>query len=166
MLRGLSGIELQGRKVSDPIGFGTVFGVVEHVEFTMAIHALNQRLEINAYVGRGHSHGVRTDSVGVPASDIGVYLQPLVQGVNCHCEFNVFYNAENRSEADRVKRLSALAIRSQISHGAFFSRPYEPNVEMIMNRDAASVNALRKIKAIIDPENIMNPGSSASRSMD
>ena len=98
------------------------------------------------------------DSVGVPASDIGVYLQPLVQGVNCHCEFNVFYNAENRSEADRVKRLSALAIRSQMSHGAFFSRPYGPNVEVIMNRDAASVNALRKIKAITDPKNIMNPG--------
>jgi FAD/FMN-containing dehydrogenase len=78
--------------------------------------------------------------------------------VNCHCEFNVFYNAENRSEADRVKRLSAIAIRSLISHGAFFSRPYGSNVEVIMNRDAESVNALRKIKEITDPQNIMNPG--------
>jgi FAD/FMN-containing dehydrogenase len=98
------------------------------------------------------------DIVGLSASDIGIYLQPLVQGVNCHCEFNVFYNADNRSETDRVKRLSTLAIRSLTNQGAFFSRPYGPNVEAIMNRDAASVNALRKIKAITDPQNIMNPG--------
>jgi FAD/FMN-containing dehydrogenase len=27
-----------------------------------------------------------------------------------------------------------------------------------MNRDAATVAALKKVKAILDPDNIMNPG--------
>ena len=42
--------------------------------------------------------------------------------------------------------------------GAFFSRPYGENTAMIMNRDAATVAALKKIKSIADPQNIMNPG--------
>lgn len=98
------------------------------------------------------------DSSGLPASDIGIYLQPLVQGVNCHCEFTLFYAPENRSEAERVKRLSTFAVQTLMNHGAFFSRPYGHNVELIMNRDAATVSALRKIKGITDPQNIMNPG--------
>jgi FAD/FMN-containing dehydrogenase len=85
-------------------------------------------------------------------------LQPLVQGVNCHCEFTLFYTPENRAEAERVKKLSTFAVRTLMNHGAFFSRPYGHNVELIMNRDAATVSALRKIKGITDPQNIMNPG--------
>jgi FAD/FMN-containing dehydrogenase len=57
-----------------------------------------------------------------------------------------------------VKRLSTLATIKLIKKGAFFSRPYGENAWMIMNRDAATVAALKKIKAIADPLNIMNPG--------
>ena len=42
--------------------------------------------------------------------------------------------------------------------GAFFSRPYGETAGMIINRDAATAAALKKVKAIVDPENIMNPG--------
>jgi FAD/FMN-containing dehydrogenase len=42
--------------------------------------------------------------------------------------------------------------------GAFFSRPYGENTTLIMNRDAASVAALKKVKQITDPKHIMNPG--------
>jgi FAD/FMN-containing dehydrogenase len=42
--------------------------------------------------------------------------------------------------------------------GAFFSRPYAESTRMIMNRDAASLAALQKVKAILDPDNILNPG--------
>jgi FAD/FMN-containing dehydrogenase len=93
-----------------------------------------------------------------PLPDIGVYLQPIVQGVNCHCEFNLFYNPENKSEVNRVKDLSVKAINNLMAHGAFFSRPYGENAGMIMNRDTASVTAFKKVKALLDPNNIMNPG--------
>lgn len=98
------------------------------------------------------------DDSGYPASDIGIYLQPIVQGVNCHCEFNLPYNPTSREEIARVKELSAKATRSLIAAGAFFSRPYGELAQFIMSRDAATVASLKKVKAIADPGNIMNPG--------
>ena len=31
---------------------------------------------------------------GYPSSDMGVYIQPIVQGTGVHCEFNLFYDPE------------------------------------------------------------------------
>jgi len=95
---------------------------------------------------------------GFPVSNLGIYLQPIVQGVNCHCEFSLFYNPQNAADTEKVKKISALATRRLVEKGAFFSRPYGETTEMIMNRDAATIAALKKIKAIADPQNIMNPG--------
>jgi hypothetical protein len=95
---------------------------------------------------------------GYPASDIGIYIQPLVQGSNYHCEFNLFYNSAKAAEVERVKQLTAAAIPQLIAAGGFFSRPYAENARLIMNRDAATVGALLKVKSILDPDNILNPG--------
>ncbi len=93
-----------------------------------------------------------------PASDMGVYIQPIVQGTGCHCEFNLFYDPENYVEYNRVKDLSASAIRVLMAKGAFFSRPYGESTAAILNKDAASVAILKKLKNMFDPNNIMNPG--------
>jgi hypothetical protein len=93
-----------------------------------------------------------------PAADLGIYLQPLVQGTNCHGEFNLFYDPEDPVERGRVRALSARAVRNLMAKGAFFSRPYGESAGMIMNRDAATVAALKKVKAVFDPKGIMNPG--------
>jgi len=93
-----------------------------------------------------------------PGTDLGMYLQPIVQGVNCHCEFNLFYNHQDTAEANSIRDLSISATKKLLSQGAFFSRPYSECTSLIMNRDAATVNALKKVKAIVDPLNIMNPG--------
>jgi FAD/FMN-containing dehydrogenase len=95
---------------------------------------------------------------GYPTSDLGVYIQPVVQGTGCHCEFTLFYDPGNSRELNRVKELSAAATRSLLAKGAFFSRPYGENAGMILNRDAASVAVLNKFKKIFDPNNVMNPG--------
>jgi FAD/FMN-containing dehydrogenase len=95
---------------------------------------------------------------GYAASDLGVYIQPVVQGTSYHCEFNLFYDPENPSELNRVKELSTLAIKNLMAKGAFFSRPYGENAGMILNRDAATVAVLNKFKKIFDPNNVMNPG--------
>ncbi len=93
-----------------------------------------------------------------PISDIGVYLQPIVQGTGMHCEFNLFYNPEDASETKRVRNLAASATRSLLDGGAFFSRPYGENASMILNRDAATVEVLNTLKNIFDPNHVMNPG--------
>ncbi len=95
---------------------------------------------------------------GYPALDTGVYIQPIIQGAGCHCEFTLFYDPGNPGESNRVKRLSASATKGLAAKGAFFSRPYGENAGMILNRDAATVAVLKKFKKIFDPNNIMNPG--------
>jgi FAD/FMN-containing dehydrogenase len=98
------------------------------------------------------------EKAGYPVADIGIYIQPIVQGTGIHCEFSLFYDPNNSSEVNRVKELSTAAVKNLMSHGAFFSRPYGVNTGMIVNRDAASVAMQNKLKKIFDPNHIMNPG--------
>ena len=98
------------------------------------------------------------DEAGYPASDLGVYIQPIVQGTSYHCEFNLFYDPDNPRELHRVKELSSAATKHLMAKGAFFSRPYGDNARMILNRDAATVAVLEQFKKIFDPSNVMNPG--------
>ena len=98
------------------------------------------------------------EKAGYPASDVGVYIQPIVQGTSYHCEFNLFYDPENPSELNRIKGLSTSAVQNLMAKGAFFSRPYGESAGMILNRDAASVAVINKFKKIFDPNNVMNPG--------
>jgi FAD/FMN-containing dehydrogenase len=98
------------------------------------------------------------DKAGYPAPDIGIYLQPIAQGTNCHCEFNLFYDAQNPGEADRVASLSVKATKNFLDMGAFFSRPYGESTKLVFNRDAGTTGLLKKVKSVFDPNNIMNPG--------
>jgi FAD/FMN-containing dehydrogenase len=100
----------------------------------------------------------QADKAGYSSSDMGVYIQPIVQGTGYHCEFNLFYDPGNSSELNRVKALSAAATRSLMAKGAFFSRPYGESAGMILNRDAATVAVLHKLKNMFDPNHVMNPG--------
>jgi hypothetical protein len=95
---------------------------------------------------------------GYATPDMGIYIQPIVQGVNYHVEFNLFYSLANPVDVERVRKLSLSAVRKLMDKGAFFSRPYGESTGFIMNRDAATVAALKKVKSILDPDNVMNPG--------
>jgi FAD/FMN-containing dehydrogenase len=95
---------------------------------------------------------------GYNTSNMGVYVQPVVQGTNYHVEFNLFYDTDDKAEMARVKILSVKAVRKLIDKGAFFSRPYGEAASIVLNRDAATVEALKKIKTILDPDYVMNPG--------
>jgi FAD/FMN-containing dehydrogenase len=93
---------------------------------------------------------------GYTVSDMGVYLQPVAQGTSCHCEFNLFFDP--KSEVNMIRDLAADAVNALIARGAFFSRPYGPWADTAFRRDAETTAALRKLKGIFDPNNIMNPG--------
>ena len=95
---------------------------------------------------------------GYTTLNMGVYVQPVVQGVNYHVEFDLFCDPENLFEVERIKNLSVGAVKKLMDKGAFFSRPYGESTGIVMNRDAATVAALKKVKSILDPDNIMNPG--------
>jgi FAD/FMN-containing dehydrogenase len=93
-----------------------------------------------------------------PSDDIGCYLQPMVQGRGCHCEFNLPGDESNVEEMTEVRRLFDDASETLMKNGAFFSRPYGSWADMVYSRDAEGVTALRKLKGIFDPTNILNPG--------
>ncbi len=95
---------------------------------------------------------------GYPSSDIGIYVQPMVQGTSCHCEFNLFYDPKNKDETSRIQELYTQASEALMNAGAFFSRPYGALADMAYRRDGETVAALRKVKSVFDPNNIMNPG--------
>lgn len=93
-----------------------------------------------------------------PAIDMGIYVQPLVQGTSCHCEIALCYDPRNTEEASRIKTLYFEAGKALMDAGGFFSRPYGTLVGEVYRRDEATTAALKKVKGIFDPENIMNAG--------
>lgn len=98
------------------------------------------------------------EAAGYAAGKMGIYLQPIVQGSSCHLEFNLSYDPTDPAEARTVRGLATSAIQPLMNSGAFFSRPFGEAARQIMNRDAASVEALKKFKLIVDPAGILNPG--------
>jgi hypothetical protein len=90
--------------------------------------------------------------------DVGVYIQPVVQGTSCHCEFDLFYDPASVPDVDRAKSLVTEGAVDLANMGAFFSRPYGTWAKTAYSR-AAETNILqRKIKKIFDPNNVLNPG--------
>jgi hypothetical protein len=93
-----------------------------------------------------------------PGDDIGCYIQPVVQGRGCHCEFNLPCDNSNANEAVEVKRLFMEASEKLMNNGAYFSRPYGPWANMVYSRYTEGAIALKKLKDVFDPNNILNPG--------
>ena len=93
-----------------------------------------------------------------PVQNLGVYLQPIVQAVNYHCEFTLFFDKTDARQRARLAALAEAASGALSNRGAFFSRPYGPWADMAYGKDAATTTALRKVKKIFDPNSVMNPG--------
>lgn len=93
-----------------------------------------------------------------PSDDVGCYIQPMVQGRGCHFEFNLSCDESNVNEVAEVRKLFMEASKTFMNNGAFFSRPYGPWSGMVYSRYAEGVVALRNLKRIFDPNNILNPG--------
>jgi FAD/FMN-containing dehydrogenase len=89
--------------------------------------------------------------------DVGVYLQPQHQGVAYHMEFSLPFTKDDRHAADRARTLFSAASTRLIADGAYFSRPYGEWADPVYNRDAAGRDALRTVKKIVDPNNVLNP---------
>jgi FAD/FMN-containing dehydrogenase len=98
------------------------------------------------------------EASGYPTTDIGVYIQPRHQGVNCHCEFNLPYAPDDAEEVSRIQALHAEASEALLKQGAFFTRPYGIWANMAFRQDAQSTTLLKQIKGIFDPNGVMNPG--------
>lgn len=97
---------------------------------------------------------------GYPTNSIGTYIQPLVQGCNCHCEFNIYYDPLNPEMKQQAKTLFIKGGSELMDRGAFFSRPYGFwAYEMYKRVSPVVVDSLQKVKSIFDPNNVLNRGA-------
>ncbi len=96
---------------------------------------------------------------GYPVADIGSYIQPIEHNRACQVEFTFFYNGKDAAAKARIAALYKDAARVLMSEGALFTRPYGELAPMVYERAAGYVSALRRVKKIFDPNNIMNPGN-------
>jgi FAD/FMN-containing dehydrogenase len=94
-----------------------------------------------------------------PMSEIGGYLQPIEHHRACHLEFHLFYDPANPMEIERVRSLYRDAALALLNEGAFFSRPYGELAPILYERAASYTMALKRVKGLFDPRNIMNPGT-------
>lgn len=92
------------------------------------------------------------------SGDIGVYVQPVERSRSFYCVFDLHCNPTNDGDVQRVRALFEEASETLVNIGAFFDRPYGPWAQIMYQRDATYAEYLRKIKAQLDPNNIMNPG--------
>jgi FAD/FMN-containing dehydrogenase len=95
---------------------------------------------------------------GYPAREMGVYIQPVVQGTGCHCEFNLYYDPARPAEKEAVRRMVSAGSEDLARMGGFFSRPYGPWRDIAYRRAAGTLTMQRKVKQIFDPKKILNPG--------
>ncbi len=100
------------------------------------------------------------DQVGFPRNQIGIYIQPIVQGINMHCNFDLYFNPKDGEEVKRKNILLADGQQWLLENGAFFSRPYGIITNTVFEKTSPEmVNAIQSVKKIFDPNNVMNPGT-------
>jgi FAD/FMN-containing dehydrogenase len=92
-----------------------------------------------------------------PSTDLSIYIQPIIQGCQCDCEVVFPYNPHDKQETEQVRKLFITAAKEMNNIGAYYSRPYGPLAD-ITYKDSGVANILRKIKGILDPNDIMNSG--------
>ncbi len=93
-----------------------------------------------------------------PVEDIGVYIQAIVQGTSCHCEFNLHYDSTKPIELDATKRLISEGAAELAKMGGFFSRPYGAWQDVAYRLAEGTAVMQKKVKKIFDPNEILNPG--------
>jgi len=95
---------------------------------------------------------------GYPLEDLGVYLQPVEQSRVCHLEFNLFYDPEDPVEKEKIRIMNREIAQDLLDMGAVFTRPYGDLADMVYEKATSYTTALKRVKKMFDPNNIMNPG--------
>ncbi len=91
--------------------------------------------------------------------NFGIYIQPINQGTSYHIEFDIYYEPESDNAVKTIKEKILDVGNQLIDNGAFFSRPYGIWAKDVFSHHSAEIiDALKKVKKIFDPNNVLNPG--------
>ena len=95
---------------------------------------------------------------GFSDDQLGVYLQPVQQGRGCHVEFTLMLDPADTEQRGTVEEVWRAASKALSDADAFFSRPYGLWSDLAYSKCPDTVSALKKVKGILDPKGVMNPG--------
>ena len=91
-----------------------------------------------------------------PAEDLGLTLQPQVQGRAFRVEADLFCPEET---LEKTRLLADSAEAALFAQGALFDRPYTPALsKLVFSADPVATSAQKKLKNVFDPSGIFNPG--------
>lgn len=93
---------------------------------------------------------------------IGFYVQPRVQGVNCHFEVNIPFDPANSAAAKEAALLQRRIAERCAEAGGYFSRPRAAWSDLSFAGDKAILSQLRNTKELLDPAGILKPETWAS----
>ncbi len=94
---------------------------------------------------------------GYPPNELSIYIQPVIQGCQCQGEVVYFYDPNDESEVQMVRALYSATTKELSHRGGYYTRPYGPLGDITFN-DAGIASVLKKIKEILDPNDILNTG--------
>lgn len=94
-----------------------------------------------------------------PFEDIGIYKQPIEHNRACQLMFTFYYDAAQPGAEEAVKALHYDAFIRLHDAGGYFTRPYGEMGTVLYDKAASYAAALKKVKGLFDPVNIMNPGN-------
>jgi len=95
---------------------------------------------------------------GVSESEIGVYIQPMVQNHACHMELMIPCELEAVELVERLQLLERQATIRLVKSGAFFSRPYNSAAELVWAQNPNNTRLVQIIKGIFDPNQVLQRG--------
>lgn len=134
---------------------GEEYWKFRHKGGSVSIIFLSPLRRVPEFIHLMHEKAARYD---YPAADVGVYIQPKQRTHAFHVEFALPFQPDDQTEQERMRALFEEASEALINAGAFFYRPYGPWAQMVFSRTGNLNPVLRKVKGILDPNNVMNPG--------
>jgi len=88
--------------------------------------------------------------------DAGIIVQPQVQGRAFRIECNLRFK-DKPGETEKYEAVLFELAKKLADKGAYFDRPYGRLTELVYN-EPLSVDAMKRLKTIFDPDGILNPG--------
>ena len=95
---------------------------------------------------------------GIPETDIGAYIQPMVQNHACHMELMIPFEPGSAEQLERLRQFERQATLRLLEAGAFFSRPYGSGAELVWAKNPGNTRLVKIIKGIFDPKQILQRG--------